>query len=872
MAKLSPPLLEGTIPAFYSDADVNGQGIVKITIPFAMNRAVSKVQVGGLALKIKTIQSSSYLYTAQNLDPLSFELEDSPWVEFILHTNINAENQLIQKLRIGQFYKFQLAFIDTTGEIGYYSTVSIGKYTSKPELRINSLSNSALNMHEYTYTGFYSQQGKDSTERVLSYEFNVYDAYGNLFATSGEQLHNSDNDGEELYESSDSYILDKELEIDQAYRIQYTINTINGLKLSTPKYRIMRKLSIDPEMKATLQADLNFDNGYIDISLVGEKTAGREDPVTGAFLITRACSENNYSTWDEISRFKLAAQIPSRWLWRDHTIEQGKTYQYSIQQYNDAGLYSNRILSNLVYADFEDAFLYDGFKQLKIKYNPKVSSFKTDVLETKVDTIGGQHPFIFRNGKVYYHEFPISGLVSYLMDEENLFLSKEEFKVLETTTNLTSENLANERIFKMKVLEWLTNGEPKLFRSPSEGNFIVRLLNTSLSPNDTIGRMLHTFNSTAYEIAEFNYKNLNTYNFIQLKDPEVAQMRWETINFSSVDSTGLVTYRSGQVNRFTAQTVRFSDMMPGDMITIVFENGFTQDIKIGVTGSYYVDTGVAMKQIILPPGMRSSGSMTYSYYSIQQNVFDKVDSVSVIEVPVHQFIGEHDLIQEIEYVKSNKGVWRKNPKVDIIEFFEISAECRDVQNIVKSNNKYYLDKSLTRELTNPDDFTLYRVGDWVHVDDYRPGYSEYTFVPNSFEDFHNNRYYHNADSWDPTLTINGSNVSLEDSKTYHWHRPGKLSSLVGGNGVTIHVAYQIRIINYLIEDDEKWLVYPYKQAYLAAEKQLSDYIAHVPENGYTDLDLENEQILRENVKTKYRQYINALIDEQDKQREAEGLV
>jgi hypothetical protein len=100
------------------------------------------------------------------------------------------------------------------------------------------------------------------------------------------------------------------------------------------------------------------------------------------------------------------------------------------------------------------------------------------------------------------------------MDEENLFLSKEEFKVLETTTNLTSENLANERIFKMKVLEWLTNGEPKLFRSPSEGNFIVRLLNTSLSPNDTVGRMLHTFNSTAYEIAEFNYKNLNTYNFI----------------------------------------------------------------------------------------------------------------------------------------------------------------------------------------------------------------------------------------------------------------------------------------------------------------------------------------------------------------------
>jgi hypothetical protein len=80
--------------------------------------------------------------------------------------------------------------------------------------------------------------------------------------------------------------------------------------------------------------------------------------------------------------------------------------------------------------------------------------------------------------------------------------------------------------------------------------------------------------------------------------------------------------------------VRFNDMMPGDIVTIVFENGASQDIKIGVTGSYYIDTGVAMRRIILPSTMRSSGSMTYSYYSVQSNVFDKVAGVSVIEVPV----------------------------------------------------------------------------------------------------------------------------------------------------------------------------------------------------------------------------------------------
>ncbi|WP_291627902.1 hypothetical protein [Clostridium sp.] len=30
-----------------------------------------------------------------------------------------------------------------------------------------------------------------------------------------------------------------------------------------------------------------------------------ETPVTGAFLVTRSCSDNDFKIWDEISRFKL---------------------------------------------------------------------------------------------------------------------------------------------------------------------------------------------------------------------------------------------------------------------------------------------------------------------------------------------------------------------------------------------------------------------------------------------------------------------------------------------------------------------------------------------------------------------------------------
>jgi len=165
---------------------------------------------------------------------------------------------------------------------------------------------------------------------------------------------------------------------------------------------------------------------------------------------------------------------------------------------------------------------------LRIQFNPKVSSFKNTLLESKLDTIGGRYPFIFRNGRTCYKEFPISGLISVLMDNDYSFRGgnniPEDFRLNSQnlsenekssfSTNLTGENIANERNFKLEVLNWLTNGKPKLFKSPTEGNYIVRLLNTSLSPNDTLGRMLHTFSSTAYEIAEYSYENLVSFGFI----------------------------------------------------------------------------------------------------------------------------------------------------------------------------------------------------------------------------------------------------------------------------------------------------------------------------------------------------------------------
>ena len=227
------------------------------------------------------------------------------------------------------------------------------------------------------------------------------------------------------------------------------------------------------------------------------------------------------------------------------------------------------------------------------------------------------------------------------------------------TTNLISSNQASERIFKLNVLEWLTNGEPKLFRSPTEGNYIVRLINSSLTPNDTLGRMLHTFNCTACEIADYTYQNLNEFNFIHLKDPEVATLRFETITFDMLNIEGKQPDEYVQINTHPITTVRLQDLRPGTIIKIYPEATTKEEdilkIQIGVTGSYYVDLGIELYKIEVPVDevMRNPNTaMTYSFYSIAQNSFDKIKNVIISEIPAAQYIGEKDIIKEINTIRN----------------------------------------------------------------------------------------------------------------------------------------------------------------------------------------------------------------------------
>lgn len=632
MAKLYPPYLEGTIPAFYGDS---------ITVPFAMNRAVGKNEIRGFSLLIKSIQTGNQL---AELKAFKYNLENGTAT-----FNLNPINYLV-----GQSYKFQLAYIGNEG-IGYYSTVAIAKYTEPPTIEIKNLIKNSLNKHIYNYVGEYKT--KDITEKMYSCQFKVYDQNKNIIADTGEIIHNSLNDEApkvevdgRWYKASEQFDLIQELDAGKNYYIQFLVKTIGLIELDTGLYQIVQGEPIPPPSEHTvvIDASLNYDNGYIDINMKHYNNS----LMTGKYVLSRASSKDNFKSWNEIMRFTLNKEIKKE-IWKDFTIEQGVQYKYAIFMVDKNNRYSTKSVSNIILADFEDMFLFDGDKQLKIRFDPNVSSFKNTILESKTDTIGGKHPYIFRNGHVNYKEFAVSGLLSHLTDADGYFeVALAQNKYNDNTlaygeglynTQLNAENFAMERDFKLEALDWLTNGKPKLFRSPAEGNYIIRLTDVSLSPTDSLGRMLHSFNGMAYEVKEYTHKNLIETGLI--KDNLLIGIN-KIISTKGTGGVSLInldlnTNYLEKIGISAASGLKFNISSSDDVYVEI--NG--SDVNVSLSSDFSNFTITSLKKSKEQTSDYDNADTFALYYEeeIIPNINENISSIDSIEVPIIQFSGANDV-------------------------------------------------------------------------------------------------------------------------------------------------------------------------------------------------------------------------------------
>lgn len=676
--KLAAPIIESKLAA-----QINQTGIM---IPFLMNKAVGWPEFKEMSLWIKTIQTSTTV-AVWKCSKESILFKDGKYWAFFEKDPSDKQDSYF---KIGQNYKVQIAYIQNDGTVGHYSSVGIFKFSAKPEVQIKGLNENEINVNIYNYTGFY-ENIKDSSEKVYSYEFILYNNEGKVVATSGEQLHNSSKDTSSTF-STDEWTLEYSLENEKNYLIVYKIKTVNGLEYSSIPYRIYNGTTFDSNIVkyCDFSSEVNQDEGYVELTLQPKNK--QEKYLNGKFILLRSSDEDNFQTWHQLTKFIVKSHntLNSFFICRDYCVSQGVTYQYAIQAYNDKGIYANKQLAKQkkIFVDFEDMFLTDKNRQLKIKFNPKVTSFKNTLLEVKMDTMGSKYPFFFKNGNVSYKEFPISGLISLLMDEANTFMTgisptlktrsdtpanNKEY-IADLSTNLSAENIRKERDFKMEVLKWLTNGEPKLFRSPAEGNYIVRLMNTSLSPNDTLGRMLHTFSCTAYEIDDFTFANLRKYGMMMEEIVENGGLEFKTIHLDKDE------VYNGIVSDLSAHTATIQARPFTKLRYRLMKDKEWNSLEIGMQGMYTFPSEILSENplvAIAPPAenmlqgksyWETDSIINYTTYNPQNSLnFNLVDSVSLKD-QVRQFTGNNDSIIKRLTDKNNSLT-----SLGLIHYLKVSA-------------------------------------------------------------------------------------------------------------------------------------------------------------------------------------------------------
>lgn len=122
------------------------------------------------------------------------------------------------------------------------------------------------------------------------------------------------------------------------------------------------------------------------------------------------------------------------------------------------------------------------------------------------------------------------------------------------SSDLTDNNIYIERKFREKAEEFLNDFSCKLYRSATEGNIVVALMNVTLKPVESLGRMLYEFSATAYEVMDNSLEELDKYGIISIGEEQSAREIAESL------------YSFGQirVNPLQSDTINITDLIKQD--------------------------------------------------------------------------------------------------------------------------------------------------------------------------------------------------------------------------------------------------------------------------------------------------------------------
>ena len=499
---------------------------------------VNAVQVAVQSQKTNQTVLSTSLYPSgiklTNLNTDVTRNSDDIYYVDILNSDIQGG------FNLNQYYKVQIRFTSSEASnpptdqskgidawlsanlaaFSQWSTVVLIRPISYPNLLLNSFNNDSIlttfTLNDIIIAGKVNFADSKDQQTVQKYRIRIYDDNQQLLQDSGDINTNAYSSNNQIY-----------------YKCKYDFvneaNYILGVQILT------QNLYEWPEQKR-----YNFNVNFVtymtftaDISAVAQNQASRikvhiqRDSIAalGAnIVIKRTSNKQNFTVWEDVHTFLVPANNILNYTWYDYTIENGTWYLYRAEQRNKQGYRSTSIqIPKAVMVVSEDIFLTTSQNQLKVRFDPQVSNFSHVVSESLTETIGSQYPFIRRNGNVNYRTFSLSGTITHFMDiRENLMHSSKNdlygsaASLYTEYNNKNNVNLFNdviyERQFRKKVIEFLYKNDVKLYKSATEGNMLVKLMNISFTPNTTLSRQIYSFTCTAYEIDECTYENCIKYN------------------------------------------------------------------------------------------------------------------------------------------------------------------------------------------------------------------------------------------------------------------------------------------------------------------------------------------------------------------------
>ena len=562
---LYPPIVDTYAPAFLVDSASSSKNTCRIYFSISLYNSYSDIKNAQITICNQNTNASvlneekypSDIMLTNIYEDRERESDDKYYVE------IKKSDMINETFEINQYYKVQIRFTSIDAENinistpqaidswlaanqGYFSewsTICLVRGISTPTISIPGFDTAA----DYTIwtTDSINVAGKvtflneEETETLKSYRILLYNDLDELISDSDLIYTNNYVNVNEI-----NYIFKYAFQDGETYHmtIEYTTNNLYS---DSTTFTFMVILGTTGKMDATLTAVEDIENGRIGINIKSNTV----DKFTGNLTIRRTSSENNFTQWEDIYTFSIENQILDI-TWYDTTIKSGVWYKYCAQKRDSLG--NRGVITKLdepVMIVFDHMYLNAENEQLNIKFNPQISSFKYVVSESVTTTIGSKYPFVKRNGYTYYRQFPISGLISCLSDLDGLMTTKEE--IYQDTLELYNEyneknritilnDYTYERNFREKVMEFLYKDNIKLFRSPTEGNILVKITDINFTPNQTLGRMLYTFSCTANEIADFTMENCNLYNIQSLGqiDSELAYIENFMGQFNEVVPAG----------------------------------------------------------------------------------------------------------------------------------------------------------------------------------------------------------------------------------------------------------------------------------------------------------------------------------------------